>query len=199
MANQTYQLIITGTCCDQFVQNIVHYRMDDDSFANRLLAAKGLIDGFLSAGQIDSWLAMLPEEYVVKSLKARRLSNGGGPEYLDVSLAGQQGGFGDEASTPSTGPTIIWFTDGGTRRIGKTFLSGIAAANQDGGEIIAGAISTLDSAAETFRQPFPAVGGTTPTCTFCIPRSNDVATRSLVVGHAISKDLGTQRRRQLPV
>jgi len=199
MANQTYQLVVTGVSSGQFVQNVFHFRMDDDSYANRLLAAKGLIDGFLSDGKEGTLLAMLPSNYLMKSIKARRVTNGGGPEYIDTSVDGEAGTFGDDASTSGTGPVLVWFTDGGARRVGKTFLSGISNSNQAGGEISAAALTSLDGDAETFRQSFPAVGGTTPTVTFCIPRSNDPATRSLVVGHSVSKDIGQQRRRQLPV
>lgn len=199
MAAQTYQFIITGNCCGQFVQNVLHYRIDDAGFANRLLAAKGLIDGWLAASKQDAWLAMLPDDYLMKSLKARRVTNGGGPEFIDVSLDGDPGGFGSGAQMSGAGPVIIWFTDGGPRRTGKTFLAGIGIDKVDGGEIIATAVTAINSASADFRTTFSTVGGGAVTATQCIPRSNDPATRSLIVGSLVSKNVGQQRRRQLPV
>ena len=199
MALETYQFIITGNCAGQFVQNIFHFRMDDASYVNRLLAAKGLIDGWLAANYMDQWTSIVPEEYIVKSLKARRVTNGGGPEYVDISVDGTTGEADDDMQMSGAGPVIIWNTDGGARRVGKTFVPGISTTNVDGGEITETFVATVLAAAETLRVPFPAVGGTTPTCTMCIPRKNDPGTRSLIVQSQVSKDVGQQRRRQLPV
>lgn len=199
MANQTYQLVITGNAAGQFVQNVLHYRMDDAGFSNRLLSAKGLVDGWIAAALMDNWLAMVPSTYIVQSIKARRITNGGGPEYVDVSLQGEigEGGTGMQAS--ANGPVIIWNTDGGARRVGKTFLPGISPTKMDGGEILATFISALQAAAAAFLAPFNAVGGGSPPCQFCIPRHNDASIRSLPVGVQVSKMIGQQRRRQLPV
>jgi hypothetical protein len=199
MAQQTYQLVLTGNCAGQFVQNILHFRIDDNGFTNRLLAAKGLIDGFIAEGLVSAWVAMLPEEYILKSIKARRVTNGGGPEWIDVSADGEQGTSGDNMQMSGAGPVIIWFTDGGPRRVGKTFLPGISIDNVDGGEIKASFLTALRSSAILFNANFAATGGGNPTCTLCIPRHNDLSVRSLVVEVTVSKNVGQQRRRQLPV
>lgn len=199
MANQTYQLVVTGNSAGQFVQNIFHYRLDDDSYTTRLLSAKGLIDGWLAADRHESFLAMCPDTYILKSVKARRVTNGGGPEWVDVSQDGEEGTGGSGLQASANGPVIIWNTDGGARRVGKTFISGIAKANINAGEIKEDFLADLITAAGDYRQSFSAVGGATPTCTFCIPRSNDLSTRSLVVDVQVSRYLGQQRRRNLPV
>ena len=62
MANQTYQLVVTYNAFGQFAQNVFHYRVDDDSFANRLLAAKGLVEGFIAAGRPTTLMDMFPNE-----------------------------------------------------------------------------------------------------------------------------------------
>lgn len=199
MANQTYRLVISGNCAGQFVQNIFHYRMDDDSFTNRFLAAKGLVDGFLAGDHPVNFLAMLPDAYVLKSVKARRVTAGGGPEYTDTSLDGSPGTLGSDTNMSGSGPVIIWLTNGGARRLGKTFLAGLSPTYVDGGEITDAGLSAINGAATDFRAVFNAIGGGTPTCTLVVPRSNDLSTRSLVVGNQVSKNVGLQRRRQLPV
>jgi len=199
MANQTYQLVITGNSAGQFVQNIFHYRIDDDSYANRLLAAKGLIDGFLADGRETEYLDMVPDAYQMMSIKARRVTNGGGPEWIDTSMASTPGNAGAGLQMSGAGPVIIWFTDGGPRRTGKTYLPGISNANINGGEVSAAFIASLIVSADNFKAPFNAVGGTTPVALLCIPRSDDPATRSLIVANLVGKDLAIQRRRQLPV
>lgn len=199
MANQTYSLVITGNAAGQFVQNVLHYRMDDGGFANRLLSAKGLLDGWIAADLQDNWLAMLPTTYLLQSIKTRRLTNGGGPEYVDVSLQGSAGTGGTGMQASANGPVIIWNTDGGPRRVGKTFLPGISPSKMDGGEILDAFLIVLKNNAVPLSQPFNAVGGGSPPCQFCIPRHNDASLRSLPVGVQISKHIGQQRRRQLPV
>jgi len=199
MAQQTYRLVITGNAAGQFVQNVFHYRIDDDSFANRLLAAKGLVDGFLAAGQDSNFLGMCSSAYEMMSIKARRITNGGGPEWIDASVASSPGTLGAGMAMSGAGPVIIWNTDGGPRRVGKTFIPGISPDNVDGGEISAVTIGFLLGMAALFRIAFNAVGGGTPSCVLCIPRSNDPSVRSLIVGAQVSKDVGQQRRRQLPV
>lgn len=199
MANQTYSFVITGNAGGQFVQNIFHYRLDDAGFANRLLSAKGLVDGWIAASRQDDWLSMLPSSYSLMSVKARRITNGGGPEYVDVSLQGSTGEGGTDMEASANGPVIIWNTDGGARRIGKTFVPGISQDNMDGGEIKNAFIVTLINSANAFKGAFATVGGGGVQCVFCIPRANDPGTRSLVVGVQVSKMIGQQRRRQLPV
>lgn len=199
MANQTYQLVITGNNAGQFCQNVFHYRLDDDGFTTRLLAAKGLVDGFLAADRPENFLDMHPDSYQILSIKARRVTNGGGPEWIDTSLAGTFGDAGSSCQVSANGPVIVWNTDGGARRIGRTFINGIAKTNINAGEITTIFLGNLMDAAEALRTSFPTVGGGAVTCTFCIPRSNDLSTRSLVVNHQIGRYLGVQRRRQLPV
>jgi len=199
MALETYQLVVTGVCAGQFVQNVFHYRIDDAGFSNRLLSAKGLVDGWLNDGKLDNLLSMVPDVYIVKSIKARRITGGGGPEYVDISAAGGEGTLGSGTQMTGAGPVIIWFTDGGARRIGKTFLAGIAAANVDGGEITAATITTLLTEATAYRANFVTIGGGGVTAVLVVPRSDNPATRSIVNGALISKDVGKQRRRQLPV
>lgn len=199
MANQTYQLVVSGNLAGQFVQNVFHYRMDDDSFANRLLAAKGLSDGFIAATCDELFLDMCPFPYEMLSLKTRCITGGGGPEYIDLSVSGQNGTRTGTVQTSSSGPVILWHTDGPNRSTGKTFIPGISASDAEGGEISAAAKTAILAAAVDFLQPFTAVGGGTPECRLCIPKANDPTTRYLVDAAMIAKDIGKQRRRQLPV
>lgn len=199
MATQTYQLIVTGICADQFVQNVLHFRMDDDGYTNRLAAAKGLIDGLIAADWHASFLACVPDAYVMQSLKARRVSNGGGPEWISTELQGSEGTLGSDTEISGAGPVAILYTDGGPRRIGKIFFPGIAPANVDGDQISQATLDTINSSLETMRVPFDAVGGTTPPVTLTIPRANNLALRSNIVESTVSRYVGKQRRRQVPV
>lgn len=199
MAAETYQLVISGQCAGQFVQNILHYRMDDASFSSRLAAAKGLVLGWEEADLGGAWVSLLPVPYVINSVKARRITNGGGPEYISVALQGSAGLQGTNVQTSSAGPVLLWHTNGPNRSVGKTFLAGIGTTNVEGGEISASFLAILFEFATDLRQSFPAVGGSTPTCDMVIPKTGDPSTRYLVDGVQISKDIGKLRRRQLPV
>jgi len=199
MANQTYRLVLSGNAAGQFFQNVFHYRMDDDSFANRLLAAKGLIDGWIADDKPSAYLNCVPETCVLKSVKARRITGGGGPEYVSIEVENMTGTAGDDMEASANGPVIIWNTDGGPRRVGKTFLPGICQDRTNGGEIEATFIATLEASMIQYKLAFPSVGGTTPTCTQVIPRTSDPSVRSLIIGVQVSRYIGKQRRRQLPV
>lgn len=199
MANQTYQVVLTGNLAGQFVQNVLHYRMDDSSFTNRLLSAKGLLDGWIADDKDLSWFDMLPEPYIYLSAKARCITGGGGPEHVNLTHTGQTGSRGSTIQTSSAGPVVIWHTDGPNRSTGKVFLPGIAVGDVQGGEISAACITALEAALADFITSFPAVGGTTPECYLCVAKSGDPDTRYLVDNYRIAKDVGQQRRRQLPV
>lgn len=199
MATQTYQLSVVGNSAGQFVTNVLHFRMDDDGYADRLLGAKGLVDGFIANGNLIGYLAMVPDAYVLSSLKCRRVSNGGGPEWINIDHSGNQGTFGSDTQISGAGPVIILYTDGGPRRKGKVFLPGIDPTKVDGDEIAAAAITTLLAKAADLFAGFSAVGGTTPSVVACVPHHNNMALRSLILHFAVSKIVGKQRRRQLPV
>lgn len=199
MAQQTYSLVVTGICAGQFVQNVFHYRFDPDGFTNRLLAAKGLVDGWIAALKHEVLLAMLPDAYEMKSVKARQTSNGGGPEWIDISLDGQTGTLGTGTSVPGVGPVIIWYTLGGPKKKGKTFLAGIANGNIGGDEIALSVVNELDSQANDFWPTFNVVGGGAVPALMVIAKSGDPETRYQVTFGKTSRYVGKQRRRQLPV
>ena len=199
MANQTFQLVITGTAADQFVQNVFHFRMDPDSFSNRLLAAKGLVDGFLDADKSEKFLEMCPDSYVIKSIKCRQITDGGGPEWVDITQEGEVGTLGAGMSVPGVGPVIIWYIDGPPKCKGRTFIPGIPNGAIGGDEIASATITALNDAASDFRVAFNAIGGTAPAVAMCIPTTANPAIRFLVNGNAVSRIVGKQRRRQVPV
>jgi len=199
MSLQTYQLVITGNCAGQFVQNVMHYRVDDSSFANRLLSAKGLVEGWEAAGKLGDFLDALPGPYIFLSVKARCITGGGGPEYISLIDTGTTGARGSSVQTSSAGPVVLWHTDGPNRSTGKTFLAGIAVGDVEGGEISASARSAFLTAMQSYLTSFPTVGGTTPQADFCIAKASDPTTRYLITDALIGKDVGKQRRRQLPV
>jgi len=199
MAVHTYQLIISGTIAGQFCQNIFHYKMDDAGYANALIAAQGLLNGWLADDKPADWLQFCPANYIIRSFKARRVSGGTGPEWVDLSFAGENGERSGDAQVSSTGPVIIWVIEGNFRRKGRTFVPGISITDADGGEITAAALDDFNTAADSFLGEFPADGGGTPDVTFVVAQSDNLATTFEIIDAQISKEIGVQRRRQLPV
>lgn len=140
----------------------------------------------------------VPDAYTAQSLKCRRVSNGGGPEWVDLAINGEVGDLGSDTQISGVGPVGILYTDGGPRRVGKIFFPGLSPEHVDGDEISATAITTIKAKLESMRGSFNAVGGTTPPVTLCIPRHDNLAIRSNIVGVSVSRIVGKQRRRQLP-
>jgi len=199
MAIQTYQLVLSGNLAGQFVQNVLHYRMDDDSFANRLLSAKALVEGWESASLTGTWCNLLPIPYTFLSAKGKCLTDGGGPEYISLNDTGTAGTQGAHVQTSSAGPVVVWVGDAPNRSSGKVFLPGIGTTNAQGGQISASFLGVMHTYLDDLIDPFPAAGGTTPQCDLCWVKAVDPTTRYIVTGYRIGKDLGQQRRRQLPV
>jgi len=199
MAVHTYQLVISGRCAGQFCQNVFHYEFDDAGYANSLAAAKGLIDGFIAGNRDDLFLDMLPAQYVILSLKARAVSGGIGPEWIDQSMSGNTGTRGSGIVASSDGPVLIWYQEDGPRKNGRTFLAGIYNGDVEGGEINAAALSAILAKANSFRGTFNTVGGGTPATTMVVQNTSNPAAPYTIVDVNISKHLGQQRRRQVPV
>jgi len=199
MAAQTYQLVITGNLAGQFVQTVLHYEMEDSGFANKLLAAKGLIDGWLAASKDSEWLAMLPDSYVLMSIKSRCVSVPGSPEWIDTTPATGAGTFGTGIVSSSSGPVLIWYTSSGPKTKGRTFLPGIGNDKNVAGSLPIAVVSDLIEAAETYRANFPSVGGGAVAVIFVVAKATDLTIRYSVIGVNVSKDVGVQRRRQLPI
>ena len=199
MANQTYQLVINGTLANQFVANVFHFQMDDASYPNRLAAAAGLIAGFVLNSCVDNFLLCCPVGYTVLSVKARCVTGGGGPEFIDLGNAGDAGNRTGNVQTSSAGPVVLWLTDGPNRSQGKTFIPGISVSDAEGGEISAAAKTAMLAAVYDFMVPFSAQGSGTPTASLCIAKASNAAIVYLVTNAMIAKDIGKLRRRQLPV
>lgn len=199
MANQTYQLVITGNAGGQFVQNVLHYFMDDAAYADPVSAAKGLVDGWLAADMLDEWCDMCCGAYTVKSVKCRRATGGVGPEWLDVSVDGTPGNRGSTMQASSNGPVILWIPASPNRVTCKTFIPGASTGDVEIGELSAAALTAIQAAATNMLETFPAVGGGTPNVTLCCVAANNKANRRLIALARVCKEIGVQRRRQLPV
>jgi len=198
MAAQTYQLVISGNLAGQFVQNIFHYRMDDAAYPSRLQAAKGLLDGWLTDDKMDHFLDMCPTPYIAKSVKARCVTGGGGPEWIDTSVSGSTGTRGTVIGESGIGPVIIWYTDGGNRSNGKSFIPGVATEDIKNGELLVAGGTAILTAANDFWPGFDSEGASVVPVVMVVPRSSNMTLRALVVNANISKEIGQQRRRLLP-
>jgi len=199
MAINTYQLIFSGNLAGQFVQNVLHLRMDDAGYAAALEAAKGLVDGFLAASREDDWLDLHCVSYLLNSIKCRRVSGGIGPEWIDTTVAGGGGSRSGASQSSSNGPVILLIPLGAARRVGKIFVAGISSTDADRGMITAAAITALDAAATALLQPFTASGGATPAVNWCIASATNKADTIAIGAIDVCKEIGVQRRRQLPV
>jgi hypothetical protein len=199
MAINTFAVVLTGNCGNQFVQNVLHYRMDDATFSTSIAAADGLLKGWHAAGMLDEWLAMHCQAYEYLSAKCRKVSGGIGPEDIDLTGAGAAGVRTGQTQASSAGPVILWIPVGPNRVKGKTFIAGISIADINFGEISSSCIADLIDAATNMNQSFPAVGAGTPSVQLCIAKSTDKSTTWLIGAIEVCKEVGLQRRRQRPV
>jgi len=199
MATNTYQLIFSGNESGQFVQNVLHLRMDDAGYTAALQAAKGLVDGLIAASREQDFLDMCCGSYSLNSIKCRRVSGGIGPEWIDTTVSGTSGNRSGNSQSSSNGPVILLIPLGAPRRVGKIFIPGISNADCDRGSILAATITALDAAATALLQPFTASGGATPTVSWCIASSTNKADTVAIGGIDVCREIGVQRRRQLPV
>lgn len=201
MSNTTYETVFSGILASEFVQTVMHWQLDEPgSPSPPFQVAKDL--GMTIAGAVnfaEKFCGALPEDYTMKSIRTRRVSDGGGPTHivLQAGIATTTGQRTGSISSAQVCPMIIWIPTTSPDKTGRTFMPGVSEDDIDEMQIVSGLIAALEVVIDAY-----IAGGTTDVLS--IPYQGAIyrrggPTTDLVADGYVSPRIGTQRRRLIPV
>lgn len=197
MATNVYTLALNFNSAGQFATNVLHYAFDDSGFVTTVGAAAALINAW-DAGAKAAWLAMLPDQVSLLSVKARKSTGVGGFEAVRTYAAGTVGTRVGGISASGIAPVIIHFPIDRRRGRGKTFLAGVRENDVSAGVYVAGFQAACATQIPVAFNSWVLTGGGAPTAVFVI-KQNSGSPGYWSVGESMLSDLvGQQRRRQRP-
>jgi hypothetical protein len=195
MANEIYELVITGQAGMQFVENVLHFDggnlTADDTFDN----GESLLSSWVANIQA-KWLACLPADYSLERISARRAtpkpSQVRSRQYQPGSTPGTRSG---NVVTNQLCPSIFLIPTMGTKTGGKVFMPAVASGDILNNQYVAGYLTAITSLFNTMITNFGVSGKTWQLAVY----SRKLKTFSLVVGFTASGRFGFQKKRRVPV
>lgn len=199
MADQVYEVVISGLLAGQFVQSVQHVRATIatpvNPFASALLIAQDLATG----GIMDLYVGALPTDYQGTSLRVRRVDGGGGATaiVLAPSWSFSIGERPGNISSAQVNPLITWIPTTSVDKPGRLFMPGVSETDIDEMMLSAGLVTAL----QNFANGWVAGGtlGGVDEYHGTIWRRPPVSVDDLIFAGQVSPLIGTQRRRLHPV
>lgn len=199
MALELFEVTVSGKLGGQFVQNIVHYVVNNSSSTGAYETAVDLLNGLNEIGNfIELFTDVCPADYTMTSVRARRIGPTGGPTaiLLQAVLVADTGQRSGQISVSSSAPLLLLLTTNRPNRLGRIFIPGVSETDVANNVLASGLVTALQALGDEYR-----VGSV-------LPGSGDsyngvVFRRALAVGDSlaatrVSQTVGTQRRRQKP-
>jgi len=122
MAIQAYQLTIGALQFGTWMQNDLHYLIDNTSGVTPYNEASNLLVDWYASCQ-SYWLACCPAQYSIQWIGAIRTSSGGGRSaYMEFPGNTEPGTLGSESSSLSTAPVIKLFPGMGVATQGRIYM-----------------------------------------------------------------------------
>jgi hypothetical protein len=200
MSLEVYEVIPSGILGGQFAQCVLHVEVDETTVQNAYIVAKSLADEFNGLPKfVGLWCNMLPADYLMTSLRVRKLASTGGATAVIAggALASNTGQRAGSISSAQVSPLIIWVPITDPQDTGRTFLPGISEDDIDDMQIVTGLLDEINDFVDYWKG-----GGTlvTPAFTWsgCIYRRASQIGDAIQAGY-VSPLIGTQRRRLRPV
>lgn len=200
MANETYELIPSGTLSGQFVQNVLHLTVDNTAATPPFVVATAILTKFNGASQfISKWCDMLPDSYSMSSLRCRRILPDGGPTdiLLQGAMGTSTGARSGAESTSSACPLLIWLSTLRPSKTGRTFLPGASEDDLDQNVIQSGLLAAMVAFGAYWHN-----GGTLTSPAYTWGGSiyrRAIAAADDITSVRVSPIIGVQRRRQRPI
>jgi hypothetical protein len=199
MPVETYECILSGKLAGQFVQTILHVGVDNDVSAAPFAVANAICVEFNGSAQlIEKFVDCLPEDYLMTSMRVRRVAPTGGPTqiYLQGNIDNYQGTRAGLIDVSSNCPLIIWLTTTNPSKTGRTFMPGVSESDIEEMRLDSALLAKLDLLGD-----YCVAGGTlaSPAIDWklhILRRASNVGNE--VTNFRVSPIIGTQRRRQRP-
>jgi len=200
MAEECYEVVISGTLAGQFVQTVLHANVDNTSLVPPFSMADDLLQTFQGGAALTGLFQdCCPSDYTATSIRCRRVLATGGPSAIVLAgvWGGGTGGRAGTISSAQVNPVIVWIPLTNPAKTGRTFIPGVSEDDID--EMVYD--PTLIAALDDFGQ-YWETGGTTTV--FSMDWTGAILRRATnnshgISNHRISPVVGTQRRRLRPV
>jgi hypothetical protein len=124
----TYQLVITASAAGEFMQNVLHFKLDESGAGTPFDYALALCNQFVT-DILTPWEAMQSDQVIEQSIKAKKISGTGGATAIVTFASGDQiganaGPIGDAGQAILLNFPVVLNSKNVT---GKIFLAGIRA------------------------------------------------------------------------
>jgi hypothetical protein len=125
MAEQVYSLVITAAVNNQYVVNVNYFRVDETGGFTPIQFARDVISFWESLIKT-KWLECAGPEYFLTSLKAKRVTGGGGPSAVKVYGPAVEVGTASTSVDDNGAAALMEFPVvlNGKNVYGKVFLAG---------------------------------------------------------------------------
>lgn len=203
MTIRAYEVVWSGTLAGQFVQTVQHIQANEVADSGAYITALNIISPTNFDPLNDAFMNVLPEGYLLTSVRCRRVFPAGGPTA--VVLANlynlNQGQRAGAISAAQVNPVILWIAGTLESRLGKVFVPGISESDIDNMAIVAGLLTDyqvfIDAWIAGFMISADTYTGSIATRQTVSPYAV-IAVRPILYGQ-VSPLIGTQRRRLRPV
>jgi len=193
MATEAYSLRIGATLGGAWVENVLHYLVDNDTDLINWSMAARLCEAWDSTVKT-AWLGTLPSAYVLQWIEARRSSVGGGRSWwIEYPNSSTFGSLGSTTGGLQTAPIIKLYPGLGTDTQGRVYMPGISEAQLVNNEIL----STYRTAVDTLIAAWDSISDSGSTFQLAI-RSPKLGTTVPVVEAALGPIIGNIGRRRIP-
>lgn len=196
MANATYQLTVTGTHYNQFVENVFAFQGDDADGTQTLAEGADLIQAWID-NIATEWLGCLPPTYTLDRLSARCLiptgpNNEAHQQVVNDALIGT---LGTGAVAENLCPVVNLIPPMGIKSQGRIYMPCIPKTALDDNQFTAGYIVAVNSAFDNMISGFSNSSTTWHLAIY----SKKNGTSSLAQLHSLSAAIGFQGRRRRPL
>jgi len=193
MATEAYALKIGATLGGAWVENVLHYLVDNDTDLINFSMAQRLVNAW-DASVKTAWLGTLPSAYILQWVEARRSSAGGGRSWwIEYPNSATFGSLGTTTSGLQTAPIIKLYPGMGFDTQGRVYMPGISEAQLVDNEIFA----TYRTAIDTLIAAWDSISNGGSTFQLAI-RSPKLGQTVPVVEAALGPIIGNIGRRRIP-
>lgn len=196
MANATYQLSITCTHYNQFVENVLHFQGDLADGSQPLAEGLDLIDSFRVVA-MPLWIACLPPTVTQDRLSTRCVlpagpSNGAHQQVINSAFIGT---FGTGAQSENLCPAINLIPPMGVKSGGRVYMPCVPKEAIDNNQFTTAYRTAINVLFDLLRGGFSNSSTTWKLAIF----SKKLSISSLATAHSLSAAIGYQGRRRKPL
>jgi len=192
-----YSLVPTWVGVGQVWQNVLHFQLDESGTGTPAARAAALSFQFLSS-QALVWADCLSQTVELRSLRAKRVTGGGGPTTIQLLAAGDLPGTRADnvGTTMEAGLLEFPVLLAGKNVTGKIFIGGLPDDGIEENSLSSVLTAAVDALGDSMLVPLTLAGGLGTAHYTIFNRATGADT--IPASHFTSVYIGNQRRRITP-